>query len=318
MQYILIALGIGLLVSLIGGIFIIPFLQRLKFGQEIREEGPVWHQKKSGTPTIGALIFLLGSTIAVGSMLYLNMIDQDALAVFICALFFGFIGFVDDYIKVVKKRNLGLRAAQKFSAQVLVSMAFSLYLYTYGITQMIIPFTNISIDLGYYFIPFAVFIMIAVVNAVNLTDGLDGLAGSTTIVTMAFFGYAAYKMGYYGMTLVLAAVIGGVLGFLFYNFYPAKVFMGDTGSLFLGGIICCAALSMGLELFIIIAGGVYLMETLSVILQVFYFKITHGKRLFKMSPIHHHFEMMHWSEIKIVSIFVIATIILCYISLLGL
>ncbi len=293
------------------GIFVLPILRRLKFGQSIREIGPSWHEKKSGTPTMGGLI-LIGSFLMVTPFVMRN---TGALALAICTLLFGIVGFCDDYIKVVKKRNLGLTAVQKFSAQLLVSVAFVLYLVHSGNidTNIQIPFLKIPFNLGVFFIPFAVFVQLAFVNGVNLTDGLDGLAGFVTLVVTLFLALAAYKMGNQSLAQTCLVLAGGILGFLLFNIHPAKVFMGDTGSLFLGGFVAGTAILMRLELLLVLCGIIYVSETLSVVLQVASFKLT-GKRIFKMSPIHHHFEMCGYSEVKIVSLFTGVTILACIIA----
>lgn len=304
----IIALLIALVIALLTGDNIISRLKKASFGQEIREEGPSWHKKKSGTPTMGAFIFASGIVPSIIIVAVLSKIcDKVGLSVFITALLFGVIGFTDDYIKVIKKRNLGLTAGKKFAAQSLVSIAFALMLYTE--TGHSVFFGTMKADISFFVIIFNVFVMLATVNAVNLTDGIDGLAGSTTVFSMAFFAFAAYKMGFSMIFVILMATIGGVLGFLFFNRHPAKVFMGDTGSLFLGGLIGAVACAMGIQLTIILSGLVFFMETLSVIMQVSYFKMTGGKRIFLMTPIHHHFEKKGWSEVKIVTVASAITIV---------
>lgn len=296
------------------GYVAVPFLHKLKFGQSIRDEGPRWHQKKSGTPTMGGIIFILASLIVTFAV----QRTQDTFLIMGCALMFGLIGFADDYIKVIKKRNLGLTAKQKFAAQILVSAAFVLLLMYKGLnTGVILLIPHKTVDLGIWFLPFAVFVMVGAVNSVNLTDGLDGLAGLITVVVSVFFTIAAKKMGADDTAVICAALVGALGGFLIYNLYPAKVFMGDTGSLFLGGFVSALAVRYGLEIILIICGGVFVMETLSVILQVISFKTT-GKRIFKMSPIHHHFEMCGWKETKIVAVFTLVTAVLCVIAYMGL
>lgn len=319
----------------LGPIFI-PWLHKLKFGQEIREEGPKWHQKKSGTPTMGGIMFIVGIGIAaaVCTIIFIlknNMnADTGKLALlFLIALGFGIIGFIDDYIKVAKKRNLGLTALQKFILQLLLTIAYIVAVYAMGgmSTDILIPFINISWTMPIWlYIPFVMFIMVGVVNAVNLTDGLDGLASSVTIVVSLFFMASAAIFASMGVYYLAAAVIGALIGFLIYNKYPAKVFMGDTGSLFLGAVVALMAIDMRLHIYLIIVGFIYFAETLSVILQTAYFKYTRkkygeGRRMFKMAPLHHHFEMCGWSEKKIVGVFVLTALILCAIafwSILGL
>ena len=314
-------LGLSFVLASVGGLFIIPFLHKLKFGQEIREEGPAWHQKKSGTPTMGGIIF-------IGAMLVTLILGWCALKIFapdmnLKGLFlmlgmsvcFGLIGFLDDYIKVILKRNLGLTAKQKFALQVIVSVVFAVWFVASGTVSMkiFIPFTDFELNLWYFYIPFIVFVILGTVNSVNLTDGLDGLATSVTIVVALFYMLISNSRGADAVSVFSAALVGGLFGFLIFNRYPAKVFMGDTGSLFLGGAVCAMAMYLRQPLTLVIVGFVYVMESLSVIIQVSYFKKT-GKRIFKMSPIHHHFEMCGWSEKKVVSAFVVATMILCYIG----
>ena len=303
----------GLIIAAALGYVTVPLLHRLKFGQSIREEGPKWHQKKSGTPTMGGIIFILASLAATFAVTR----SLDAFLIVGFALLFGLIGFTDDYIKVVKKRNLGLTAKQKFLAQLLVAVAFVLLLMYRGLnSEVLIPFAGKWANFGIWYMPFAVFVIVGTVNSVNLTDGLDGLASFITLAVSAFFVIIAKKMGYEGAAVACAALAGALIGFLIYNIYPAKIFMGDTGSLFLGGFISAFAVRYGLELILIICGGVFVMETLSVIMQVTSFKLT-GKRIFKMSPLHHHFEMCGFKETKIVALFTFVTVILCAVAYLG-
>lgn len=323
----------SLAVTLLLGRVFIPWLRRLKFGQEIREEGPKWHRKKSGTPTMGGIMFITGIAVGVAAASVMfaaqgNFSPKFArcIVIFAVALGFGVIGFIDDYIKVVKKRNLGLTAIQKFMLQVLLAAVYVVAMYALGElnTAIIIPFTAIEWTMPLWlYIPFIMFVIVGVVNAVNLTDGLDGLASSITAVVALFFMFTAYmKFSETGVTVFAAALLGGLLAFLCYNKYPAKVFMGDTGSLFLGAAAALMAIDLKMTIFLIIVGFVYLMETLSVIMQTTYFKITkkkygEGRRIFKMTPIHHHFEKCGWSEKKIVIIFTLATAILCVIAWFG-
>ncbi|MBZ4644974.1 MAG: phospho-N-acetylmuramoyl-pentapeptide-transferase [Petroclostridium sp.] len=306
---------ISFFVCLILGPFLIPILRRLKFGQSILEIGPQWHAKKSGTPTMGGIIFIIGIAIAT---LFLAR-DDKVTILLLTAIAFGIIGFIDDFIKVVLKRNLGLTASQKFTAQTLVAVAFSVFLFNAGFvnTELYIPFFSGVINLEWWlYIPFTVFVLLGTVNSVNLTDGLDGLAAGITVVVSIFFTVAAFAFKDYNTAAFAAAITGGCMGFLLFNAHPAKVFMGDTGSLFLGGAISVIAIVLKLHFLLIIVGGIYLIETLSVILQVISFKLT-GKRIFKMSPLHHHFELAGWKETRVVTVFVIATIILSFIGLLG-
>ena len=301
---------------------VIPFLKRLKFGQYVREDGPRSHLKKAGTPTMGGLIILI--SVAVTSSLYLRDYPE-ILPILFSTVGFGLIGFLDDYIKVVMRRSLGLRAWQKLVLQFGVTVIFAYY-YTEQLhyeMQMLIPFTGgiatgryISLPIG-LFLPFLFFVMVGTVNGPNFTDGLDGLASSVTLLVAVFFTVVAIGTGSTAAP-VCAAVAGALMGFLVFNVYPASVFMGDTGSLALGGFVASTALLLKMPLYILIVGAIYLIEVLSVILQVGYFKITHGKRIFKMAPIHHHFEQSGWSETKVVAVFSIVTALFCLIALAAL
>ena len=305
-------------VTAIIGKFLVPFLHRVNFGQTILEEGPAWHKSKQGTPTMGGIMFIIGITVVTTACVLLFNATADitifqfqaqrcttfVFAGLGLALAHGAIGFVDDYIKVVKKRNLGLTAIQKLVLQFAVTIAYLVVLAMMGYdTATRIPFVPERVDLGWFYYIIAAVVIVGVVNAVNLTDGLDGLDGSLTFFAALFFMLIASYLNYMGVTLFAAAVAGGCLGFLVWNFYPAKCFMGDTGSLFLGGIVCALAFAVDMPILLLPLGIVYLCEIGSVVLQVSYFKLTHGKRLFKMSPIHHHFEMCGWSEVKVVSVF---------------
>lgn len=308
------------LVAAICGKWLIPLLHRLKFGQEIREEGPKWHEKKSGTPTMGGFIFIAGILVALVVTAILDSLsgqnlDFRVLGILLgMTLAYGAIGFVDDYIKVILKRNLGLTASQKFGLQLLVAVGFVAWAVLSGSIRpyVSIPFTGIVWNFGWLFIPFAVLVIVATVNSVNLTDGLDGLATCVTMVVALFYLLITTLGGVesHSVALFAAILLGGLAGFLLYNHYPAKVFMGDTGSLALGGAVCAMALLLEQPLALLIVGFVYVMESLSVILQVASFKLT-GKRIFKMSPIHHHFEMCGWKETKIVAVFTLVTGVLC-------
>ncbi len=317
----LIIIGAAFIVAALSGIFLIPLLHKLKFGQEIREEGPKWHKAKSGTPTMGGFIFIIATIVGVlvGMLLYDDLLKNinGVLALLVAALGFGTIGFIDDYIKVILKRNLGLKAKQKFTLQLLVAVLFSVWLVGGGIidTKVIIPFVGKTLTMSYYiYIPFIVVVMLAAVNSVNLTDGIDGLASSVTVVVCIFYCIVSNMSNSVPVILLSCATLGGLGGFLIYNKFPARVFMGDTGSLFLGGVVSAMAIYMKNPLLLLIIGFVYVMESLSVILQVAWFKKT-GKRIFKMSPIHHHFEMSGWSEKKIVAIFSLVTAALCVLGL---
>ncbi len=316
MKSLLTGSGCSLLACIIITPVLIPLLTRLKFGQSIREEGPAWHQKKSGTPTMGGLAMI--AAVLFGSLAAYFMSGTFGVAEFSLvagSCLFGMIGFADDYIKVVKKRNLGLTSKQKFLAQLVAAVCITVFMSHTGVIggEIVVPFLKENIDIGLWAIPLAIFVQLAVVNSVNLTDGLDGLASSVTLIVSVFFMICALKLGNTSVAVFMGAVAAACLGFLFFNANPAKVFMGDTGSLFLGGAIAVGAIALKMPLILIIAGGIYLIETLSVIIQVVSFKTT-GKRVFKMSPIHHHFEMCGLNEKKIVLLFSLVTVVLCAIS----
>ena len=311
--YILAAVIAFALAVILAPVFI-PLLHRLKFGQEIREIGPSWHKNKSGTPTMGGVIFII--PVVICTLIFIRNITGLCLVLF--GLSFGIIGFIDDYIKVVKKRNLGLTEKQKFLLQLAASVIFLFVGMHFDIitNDIVIPFYSKTVSLGIFYIPFALFVLLGTTNAVNLTDGVDGLATGVTVVVSVFFALMAYIYGNLE-TLEFAVILAGAcLGFFMFNKYPAKVFMGDTGSLFLGGSVCAMALVLKLPLLLVVAGGVYVIETLSVIIQVASFKLT-GKRVFKMSPLHHHFEMCGWSENKIVFTAVAISVVLGAIALIG-
>ncbi len=297
----------------LGPVFI-PMLRRLKIGQTEREEGVQSHLQKAGTPTMGGLIFLVAAAVCafVFAGVYPHIIP-----VMILMLGFGVIGFIDDYLKVVLKRSDGLLPWQKLLLQFVFTTFFLIYLINFTSIDlgMIVPFTGgkVSIDLGVLSIPFLYIVVLATVNGVNFTDGLDGLASSVTIAVAAFFAVASVMRGA-GVEPAACAVMGALMGFLCYNVFPAKVFMGDTGSLALGGFVAGMAYIMNMPLFIPIVGIIYAVELVSVVLQVSYFKLTHGKRIFKMTPIHHHFELCGWSEPKIVAVFTIITMIACVVG----
>lgn len=310
----------------------IKWLHKLKYGQEIREEGPAWHQKKTGTPTMGGIMFIVGIGVSVIISTIISAVSgtltptvMKALILYIVSLGFGVVGFIDDYIKVVKKRNLGLTAIQKFLLQLAFAAAYVVIMYLMGMlrTDVVIPFVKYPVTLPIWlYIPFVMFVVVGTVNAVNLTDGLDGLASSVTVVASLFFALYAFlriSAPEVGVSIYSMAIVGGLLGFLLFNKYPAKVFMGDTGSLFLGGALALIAADLNMHLYLIIVGFVYFAETLSVIMQTSYFKYTkkkygEGRRIFKMTPIHHHFEMSGWKETKIVAVFSAVTLALCVIS----
>jgi phospho-N-acetylmuramoyl-pentapeptide-transferase len=308
---------IAFAISVILGPVIIPFLRKLKVGQTERDDGPQSHLKKSGTPTMGGILIL--ASVVLASLPYIRTYPKIIPVLFL-TLGFGLIGFLDDYIKVVLKRSLGLTPAQKMAGQIVVTAVFAYYLthYTDVSLAMKIPFLpGQYLDFGILNLPILFFVVIGTVNGTNFTDGLDGLASSVTIMVATFFTVVAIGTGS-GIEPVTCAVVGALLGFLLFNVYPARVFMGDTGSLALGGFVAACAYMMQMPLFIVIVGFVYLMEVISVILQVGYFKATGGKRIFKMAPIHHHFELCGWSETRVVAVFAIATAILCLIGLMAL
>lgn len=301
-------------VSALLGPVVIPFLRKLKAMQTVREEGPVTHRRKNGTPTMGGILFLAG--VFVSCRLFAGQYPKIIPVVFL-TLGFGLVGLLDDYIKVILHRSMGLTALQKFSAQLLVTGIFAYYLTHYAQTELLmkIPFLpGKLLDIGVWSIPLLFLVVIGTVNGTNFTDGLDGLAGSVTVLVAVFFSVAAIGTKS-GIEPATCAVAGGLLGFLLFNVYPASVFMGDTGSLALGGFVTGTAYALQMPLFIPIVGFVYLAEVLSVMLQVVYFKLTGGKRLFKMAPLHHHFELCGWSETRVVAVFSIVTALLCLIGL---
>ncbi len=308
----------SLIVILLGPL-VIPFLKRLKIGQSIREEGPKSHiATKSGTPTMGGLLIILGTIIATITS---GNFSKEVIVSILSMLSFGLVGFLDDYIKVVLKRNLGLKAYQKIIGQLIFAVLLAVYGAKHSVdgTKLIIPFTNIHLELGIFYIPFAVFAIVGIVNGVNLTDGLDGLNSGVTLIVMSAFAliansFSMFDSSYNGIVIVSAATAGACLGFLRYNAHPAKIFMGDTGSLALGGMLAAVAINTSLIFVLPIIGGIYIVEILSVIIQVSYYKKT-KKRVFKMAPIHHHFEMCGWKETKVVAVFWLATVILAFIGI---
>ena len=303
-------------ISVLMGPFVIPFLRRLKIGQTVRDDGPQTHLSKNGTPTMGGVMIL--TAIVVTSLFYLKDYT-DIIPILFLTLGFGLVGFLDDYIKVVLKRSMGLRAWQKMALQLLMTGVFAYYVVNvlHWDLSMKIPFMeNKYIDFGIWNIPLMFFVIIGTDTGKNFTDGLDGLASSVTVMVATFFTVVAIGTNS-GIEPITCAAVGALLGFLLFNFYPASVFMGDTGALALGGFVAATAYKLQMPLFLIIVGLVYVVEVLSVIIQVTYFKLTHGKRFFKMAPIHHHFEKCGWKETKVVAVFTIATAILCLIALLG-
>ncbi len=292
---------------------LIPFLRKLKFGQTIREEGPKAHAKKSGTPTMGGLAILI--SIVITSLIFVKDYPKIVPILF-TTVGFGIVGLLDDFIKVVLKRSEGLKPWQKLAGQLVIAGILCYYLMTSGVvsTDMLIPFTGgKTLDLGWFFIPAFFIIVLGTDNGVNLTDGLDGLCTSVTILVAVFFTVVSSGEGS-GVEPITGAVVGSLLGFLLFNAYPAKVFMGDTGSLALGGFVASTAFMLQMPIFILLVGFIYFAETVSDILQVGYFKATHGKRLFRMAPLHHHFELGGWSETRVVTVFSAVTAIMCLIA----
>ena len=319
MKRVIAAAVVACIMSAVFGRLLIPVLRALKAGQSIREVGPTWHNYKAGTPMMGGLMFIFASILVLLFNAF-TMEDYTVFFVLILSLCYGFIGFLDDFTKLKYKRNLGLTSLQKAMLQMAVSAVFLYAMYKSGAmdTHLYIPFLNVSFNLHpIVYIFFAMFVMVGCVNAVNLTDGVDGLCSSVTLPVMVFFTAASVAVGKYELALLPASLVGGLIAYLFYNWHPAKVFMGDTGSLFLGGVVCAMAFALEMPLILILVGFVYICETLSVILQVTYFKLTHGKRLFKMSPIHHHFEMCGWKEEKIVLSFTAVSAVMCVLAWLG-
>lgn len=305
---------LSFVISAAAGPVIIPILRKLKVGQTVRDDGPQTHLKKNGTPTMGGIIFLLG--VVVTSLFYVKDFPK-IIPVLFMTVGFGVVGFLDDFIKVVLRRSEGLTPAQKMAGQLVVTAVFAYYMVQIsdvGLT-MLIPFSGGKyLDIGWLAVPLLFFAVIGTVNGTNFTDGLDGLAASVTVMVAVFFTVVAVGTNS-GIAPVTCAVTGGLLGFLLFNVYPASVFMGDTGSLALGGFVASAAYMMRLPLFLLIVGLIYLVEVLSVIIQVTYFKSTHGKRFFKMAPIHHHFEKCGWSETRVVTVFSIITALCCLVAL---
>jgi len=322
--YFFAALAIVFLLTVLTLRVIIPKLKSHKMGQKILDIGPRWHKSKEGTPTMGGISFILASIVVVLLAVAAEFVFSIGIDPWLVLLTYGYallnglIGLLDDYVKFFKKQNEGLKAYQKYFLQLVSAGAYLFFMNQLGYitTALPIPFTDIVIELHGFYYFFAIILLTGMANSVNLTDGIDGLAATVSAAVGAFFAVAAFTLGNFGGVILSAVLIGGCLGFLTYNFYPAKIFMGDTGSLFLGGFVGGFAFMINNPLIIVLAGLMYIVETLSVILQVASFKLT-GKRIFKMSPIHHHFEKCGWSEIKIVSVFGILTVIFCVISYFG-
>ena len=319
--WIITAVAAAFAITAISGMWLVPILHKLKFGQTILDIGPKWHKNKQGTPTMGGIMFIFGIVIAVVAGFLVmevttdlssrpdsGMIKARLFYGLMLAMAFGIIGFADDYLKIVRKQNEGLTPSQKLLLQTLFGVSYLILLYISGnrSTLLVVPFIG-SVDIGFLYYPFALFAILALSNAVNFTDGLDGLLSSVTFVVAIAYMILTTILEQWEMGIMAAAMAGGCLGFLVWNFYPAKVFMGDTGSLFLSGLIIALCFGTGLPLFVLLIGIIYVVEMASVVIQMTYFKLTHGKRIFKMSPIHHHFEMCGYTEVQIVAAFSIVT-----------
>ena len=324
--YFLTALILTFILTALAARILIPKLKSMKLGQQILDIGPRWHKSKEGTPTMGGISFIIASLIVFTllSVIALRTGNSEgfekAIIVLLMATLNGAVGVVDDLTKFKNHRNEGLTASQKYLLQLICAGAFLAALKFTGnlSTELYIPYFGVKIELGIFYYILAILLITGIVNAVNLTDGIDGLASSVTLAVGAFYAVASFTLGLLPEALLSGIMMGACLGFLVYNFYPAKVFMGDTGSLFLGGMVVGTAFALGNPLIVIIIGIVYICETVSVIMQVTYFKLTHGKRIFKMTPIHHHFEKCGWSELKIVGVFSLVTVIAGVIAYFGL
>ncbi|MGH4120068.1 phospho-N-acetylmuramoyl-pentapeptide-transferase [Clostridium sp.] len=314
MSIIIYSVIIAFLLSIMQGPLLIPLLHKLKFGQNIREEGPRSHLKKAGTPTMGGIIFMTSTIITM--LIIVRHVNDEAMIVLYCFVAFGLIGLIDDLIKTIRKKNEGLSSKQKMLLIVVVSGLIGYYTSIKIGTDIMIPFLNKSVNLGIWYVPLIIVYFAATTNSVNLTDGLDGLATCVTIVVMTFFALVSNSLSNATLAIFCASLAGALLGFLKFNSYKAQIFMGDMGSLALGGAVAAVAMILKQPLLVVIVGGVYVCEALSVIIQVAVFKAT-GKRVFKMSPIHHHFELSGWHETKIVAVFSIITVILCLIGFLS-
>ena len=322
MLRIVIGFILAFLVAALGGKALIPFLRRMKAGQSIKEIGPTWHMSKQGTPTMGGLMFIIGIAVAVAALGWQDFAEGKfgGSFVFLFALVFGIIGYIDDYFKVKKHENTGLTAPQKFLLQLAAAVLFTVLMRNFGYLtpDLYIPFANVTLSVSWpVYMVFAAFVMVGCVNAVNITDGIDGLAAGVTMPVALFFTAVAWWWGHTELGIFSGALLGGLAGFLIYNFHPAKVFMGDTGSLFLGGAVCGLAFALDVPLVLIPVGIIYIAETLSDIIQVGYFKLTHGKRIFRMAPLHHHLEMGGWSEVKLFTVFTGITLVMCVLSFWG-
>ncbi len=329
-----VALGVAavlsFLIAFLLGFVLIPWLRKLKFGQTILDIGPAWHKSKQGTPVMGGIMFIISTIVSVavvlvtdhfmgGNLFASEHILPDTLKVklvagVILAVGLGLVGFADDYIKVVKKRNLGLTEIQKTIPQVIIIIGYLVALYVNGLTYIQIPFVG-AVDLKWFFWLFGICVIYGAVNAVNFTDGVDGLCASVTSVAAIAFCIAALMTKFFGISILAAALAGGCLGYLIWNYYPSKVMMGDTGSMFLGGMVVALAFAIDCPIILVLFGIIYVIEAVSDLIQIGYFKVTHGKRFFKMAPIHHHFEMCGWKERKIVTVFTLVNMIGCAIGL---
>ncbi len=321
---------LSFLIAFLLGFVLIPWLRKLKFGQTILDIGPAWHKSKQGTPIMGGIMFIVSTILSVvvvlvtdhlmgGNLFSSEHVMPDTLKVklvagVILAIGLGLVGFADDYIKVVKKRNLGLTEIQKTIPQIILIVGYLVALYMNGLTYMNIPFVG-AVDLKWFFWIFGICVIYGAVNAVNFTDGVDGLCASVTSVTAIAFCIAALMTKFFGISILAAALAGGCLGYLIWNYYPSKVMMGDTGSMFLGGMVVALAYAIDCPIILVLFGIIYVIEALSDVIQIGFFKITHGKRIFKMAPIHHHFEMCGWKERKIVTVFSLVNMIGCAIGL---
>ncbi len=321
---------LSFLISFLLGFVVIPWLRKLKFGQTILDIGPAWHKSKQGTPTMGGIMFIVSTVLSVAVILVTdhllggnlfgsehimpNQLKVKLVAGIILAIGLGLVGFADDYIKVVKKRNLGLTEIQKTIPQIIVIVGYLLTLYLNGLTYMQIPFVG-AVDLKWFFWIFGICVIWGAVNAVNFTDGIDGLCASVTAVTAVAFCITALMTKFFGISILAAGLFGGCMGYLIWNYYPAKVMMGDTGSMFLGGMVVALAYAIDCPIILVLFGIIYVIEALSDVIQIGYFKLTHGKRIFKMAPIHHHFEMSGWKERKIVTVFSLVNLVGCAIGI---
>lgn len=307
---------VAFITCLAAGPVLIPMLQKLKFGQVVRDDGPQSHLKKTGTPTMGGIIILLG--VMVGTMAFLRHYDPHMLAAGLCIFGFGLIGFLDDFLKIRRRKSTGLRPWQKIAGQLAVSAVIALYAYNHIGSSLRLPFTGVEWDLGFLYVPFIMFVLIACVNSVNLTDGLDGLSSGVSLIYFGAFALIFSSLSTpqsADMLILCGAIVGACLGFLRFNVFPARIFMGDTGSLALGGAVAFVAIVSRTALWIPVMGGCFMISSISDIIQVGSYKLRNKKRVFKMAPLHHHFELMGIPETRVVAMYMIATAILCLIGL---